>query len=100
MPKRMTSFVSTTRSSVRLDTVTPRMLMARNTTITAIEKQSRDRSARVDRVGRVTPEGERVHGHRDHVAEHQQPQQEPGELRVALLAQVVERARPNGRPGR
>ena len=46
----------------------------------------------MDRVGGVTTEREGIDGHRDHVAEHQQPQQETGELRVALLAQVVERS--------
>ena len=97
MPKRITSFVSTTTSSVRLDTRTPFMFTARNSHDHADREDARHRRARVQRVGRVAAERERVHGHRDHVAEDEQPQQQAGELRMTLLAQVVER--PTGAAG-
>ena len=60
--------------------------------MTPSERSRATVGAGVERVGRVATEGERVHGHRDHVAEHQQPEQQTGELRVALLAEVVERS--------
>ena len=60
--------------------------------MTAIESTRAHRRAGVERVRGVAAERERVHGHRDHVAEHEQPQQQAGELRVTLLAEMVERA--------
>ena len=99
-PNRITSFVSTTRSSVRLETAHAPHVHGEEPDDHPDREQPGHRRAGVERVGGVAAEGERVHRHRHHVAEHEEPQQETRELRVALLAQVVERAARSAGAGR